>query len=137
MMNVKTTHGQSIFENSGKSKNLCSSSLKVSSMVCFSPLCVFKSQKQREASACDRVELVSSMAFFNDCPPGPEQKNESDDDNGDGGDDDVDDGHGNGDGDGEEDGGDDAEDDGHGDGDGNGGDDDHLVDEDCSSSLAR
>ena len=112
MINVKTTHGQSIFENSGKSKILCSSSLKVSSMVCFSPLCVFKSQKQREASACGRVVLVSSMAFFNHRPPGPEQKNESDD----GGDDDEDDGDGNGE--------DDA-------------DDDHLVDEDCSSSLAR
>ena len=86
----------------------------------FSPLCVFKSEKQREASACGRVVLVSSMAFFNDSPPGPEQKNEDDED--------EDDGHGNG---------DNAEDDGHGNGDGDGDNDDHLVDEDCSSSLAR
>ena len=68
----------------------------------------FQSQKQREASSCGRVVLVSSMAFFNHCPPGPGHKNESDDDNGD--DDD----------DGDED-----------------NDDVHLVDEDCSSSLAR
>ena len=52
------------------------------------------------------------MAFFNHRPPGPEQKNESDDDNGD-------------------------DDDGHGNGDEDGDNDDHLVDEDCSSSLAR
>ena len=64
--------------------------------------------KRRQARACDQAALVSSMAFLNHCPPGPEHDDEYDDDKGDdeGDDDDKDD-------------------------------DDDLDDEDCSSSLAR
>ena len=54
-----------------------------------------------------KLLLVSSMAFLDHCPPAPEHDNEYDD----GGDDDGDNS--------------------------DGGDDDDLVDEDCSSSLAR